>query len=68
LSIADDDDEDESRVTADASTEQLRSQLYTLTTSLSTVTEEKSKMAATYQAEKKKLRVILPDITVFFGP
>lgn len=35
----------------------LRHQLFTLTTSLSTVTEEKSKIVATYQAERKKLKV-----------
>ena len=36
---------------------QLRKQLATLTTSLSTVSNEKSKLQASYQAEKKKLKV-----------
>ena len=37
--------------------QQMREQLATLTTSLSTLAEEKSKMESTYQAEKKQLRV-----------
>lgn len=37
----------------------LRHQILTLTTSLSTVTEEKSKIVATYQAERKKMKVRL---------
>lgn len=36
---------------------ELKAQLVTLTQSLTTLTSEKSKMEATYQAEKKKMRV-----------
>ena len=35
----------------------LQSQVFTLTQSLSTMSAEKAKMVATYQAEKKKLKV-----------
>ena len=37
--------------------QRLKEQLATLTKSLSTVTQQKSTMEASYQAEKKKLRV-----------
>ncbi|CAK8697999.1 unnamed protein product [Clavelina lepadiformis] len=40
----------------DSSIQHLKSQIYTLTQSLSTVSDEKSKIVATYQAEKKKLK------------
>ena len=35
----------------------LQSQVFTLTASLSTVSEEKTKIVATYQTEKRKLKV-----------
>ena len=38
---------------------QLREQLETLTNALSTVSEEKSKLASSYQAEKKMLLVTI---------
>ena len=37
--------------------QQLKDQLSTLTTALATVTGQKSKMEASFQADKKKLRV-----------
>nr|CAB3248513.1 GRIP and coiled-coil domain-containing protein 1-like [Phallusia mammillata] len=40
----------------DSQIQHLRSQIFTLTTSLSTVTEEKAKIVATYQADKKNLK------------
>ncbi|NXC48069.1 GCC1 protein, partial [Penelope pileata] len=40
---------------------QLRSQLGTLTSALATVTQEKSRMEASYQADKKKMRQELED-------
>ncbi|NXE14580.1 GCC1 protein, partial [Lophotis ruficrista] len=40
---------------------QLKSQLATLTTALSTVTQEKSRMEASYQADKRKMKQDLDD-------
>ena len=40
-----------------ADTSDLQQQITTVTTTLTTVLQEKSKMEANYQAEKKKLRV-----------
>ncbi|KAM9388704.1 GRIP and coiled-coil domain-containing protein 1 [Phaethornis superciliosus] len=40
---------------------QLRSQLATLTTALATVTQEKSRMEASYQADKRKMKQELDD-------
>ena len=37
----------------------MRSQVFTLTQSLSTMSAEKEKIIATYRAEKKKLKVCL---------
>ena len=43
--------------TEDQHLAEVKAQLMTLTHSLTTLTSEKSKMEATYQAEKKKMRV-----------
>ena len=53
------DDSAQEEVDEDDSSElqQLRDQLSTLTSSMATLTSEKSKMEANYQAEKKALRV-----------
>lgn len=48
---------DEAENKEESEVETLRKQIKTLTLSLSTVTEEKSKMASNYQAEKKILKV-----------
>lgn len=48
-------------IEADKRVLQLKSQLATLTSALSTVTQEKSRMEASYQADKKKMKQDLDD-------
>ena len=61
---ADAEDAEDGKETEDA-LQLLRSQVFTLTTSLSTVSEEKTKIVSSYQAEKRKLKVSLNNKIIY---
>jgi len=50
-------DADDAVIDDESNTASLKHQLATLTSALYTVTEQKSKMEATYMSEKRKLKV-----------